>query len=130
MTRKRKEGVSPALESVHQVAVAKWLDHHEIAWWHTPNGGKRNKIVAANLKREGVKAGVVDVIIIDPPPNYPDLVGSALELKREDGGTATDSQKAWLKKFSDRGWATGVFHGAKAMIEHLEKLGYGASNGS
>ena len=29
-----------------------------------PNGGRRNKIEAANLKRQGVRAGVADLILL------------------------------------------------------------------
>ena len=34
--------------------------------WHTPNGGKRSKREAAELKRMGVLAGVFDIAILTP----------------------------------------------------------------
>ncbi|MDR1556220.1 MAG: VRR-NUC domain-containing protein [Tannerellaceae bacterium] len=43
-----------------------------------PNGGSRNKAEAANLKRQGVKAGVADVILLMPGSGYGSL---AIEFK-------------------------------------------------
>lgn len=48
-------------------------------WFHVPNGELRNKIIAARLKRMGVKAGVSDFILIAP---YGARV-HALELKKQ-----------------------------------------------
>jgi len=49
-----------------QIAVCKLLDAIKLDWFHCPNGGKRNYWTGANLKKMGVKAGVPDVIIINP----------------------------------------------------------------
>jgi len=35
-----------------------------ISYFAVPNGGSRNKLEAINLKREGVKAGVSDLVVI------------------------------------------------------------------
>ena len=41
--------------------------HEELKWVHAiPNGGLRNKRTAANMKQEGVKAGVWDIFIPIP----------------------------------------------------------------
>ena len=56
----------PTEESI-QTAVASFLDHAlpaDAVWWHTPNGGARNKVVASKLKWAGVKPGVPDVVIV------------------------------------------------------------------
>ena len=56
-------------ESGHQEAIIEWC-----AWnmqqypelellYHVPNGGKRDKATAAVLKRQGVKAGVPDLVL-------------------------------------------------------------------
>lgn len=37
---------------------------HHFYWLHVPNGGSRNKIEAANLKRMGVIPGVADLMIV------------------------------------------------------------------
>lgn len=47
-----------------QEAVANFLDLNNEDWFHPPNGGLRNKIVASKLKRQGVKSGIPDVILL------------------------------------------------------------------
>lgn len=112
-------------EETEQIALAQWLDLHKVAWWHTPNGGDRNVVVASKLKAQGVKRGVPDVIIVDPPPLYPNKVGTAIELKRLKGGRLTKDQKRWLEILKSRGWVVAVCKGADEAIEFLESLGYG-----
>lgn len=112
-------------EEAEQVALAQWLDLHKIAWFHPPNGGHRNVVVAAKLKAQGVKRGVPDVMIVDPPPLYPENVGTAIELKRRKAGRVSENQTEWLEKLRNRGWAVAVCRGATEAIEFLESLGYG-----
>lgn len=47
-----------------------------------PNGGSRNKIEAVNLKRQGVKSGVADVILLIPKKGFASLL---LEFKTSTG---------------------------------------------
>ncbi len=47
-----------------------------------PNGGSRNKIEAANLKRQGVRPGVADVILLVPKKGFSCL---CLEFKTKKG---------------------------------------------
>jgi len=72
----------------------------------------------------GVKAGVPDIIIIDPPPAFRDCVGTVIELKRGKGGKLSEEQAAWLLKFAGRHWLTAVCFGVDQAIEKLEKAGY------
>ena len=65
-------------EDALQIATARLLDSTGLVWTHVPNGGLRNKIVAAKLKRMGVKAGVPDVLIFNPAAEN---CGVAIELK-------------------------------------------------
>lgn len=59
----------------------------KIWYFAVPNGGQRNKIVAAKLKQEGVKSGVPDI--------YVPVWKLWIEMKREKGGALQESQKAW-----------------------------------
>ena len=54
------------IESDIQVACVSWfrMTYPQYLCFSVPNGGARNAIVAANLKREGVLAGVADIIIL------------------------------------------------------------------
>jgi hypothetical protein len=117
------------LEDIEQARLALWLDGRRLKgrpllWAHVPNGGARHIAIARQLRAAGVKSGVPDVLIFDPPPLCATHVGAALELKRTDGGTASDNQRDWLKALAERGWAVSVEHGAEAAIQALERLGY------
>lgn len=125
------------LEDIEQARLALWLDGRRIngrplLWAHVPNGGKRHVAVARQLRAAGVKSGVPDVLIFDPPPLLPPFttearcayVGTAIELKQAKGGRASDNQTAWLEALAERGWWVSVEHGADAAIKALEGLGY------
>jgi hypothetical protein len=110
-------------ESVEQAWLARWLDIKCICWCHVPNGGARNMITGARLKREGVKKGVPDILIFDPPRRAQG-VGVAIELKKAKGGTVSPEQVGWLAALNARGWITYVAHGADDAIRMLTDLGY------
>jgi hypothetical protein len=87
-----------------------------------PNGGERNKIVAANLKAEGVRAGVPDILL--PVPGYevpgddtPKWYGLFIEMKKPgakhkrkvptdkwDTGGVSEEQKIWLAALEGQGY--------------------------
>lgn len=110
-------------EAAECVALASWLDRHEICYTHVPMGSSRSKQAGAVLKRMGAKAGVPDYLIFDCPnrPNW----GVALEMKRRTGGRVDPLQRAWLAKLEQRGWLPIVAYGAEDAIEQLKSLGYG-----
>lgn len=49
-----------------QVACVNWFryQYHNLIIFAVPNGGMRNKVVAAKLKMEGAMAGVADLVIV------------------------------------------------------------------
>lgn len=53
-----------------------------------PNGGKRDLVTGAILKREGVKAGTPDILIVGP-----DGCAAFLEVKREGGRLSAEQVK-------------------------------------
>lgn len=59
-----------------------------------PNGGSRHKIEAANMKRQGVKRGVADVILQIPKKGYASL---CLEFKTPTG-RQSDEQKEYQRQ--------------------------------
>ena len=65
-----------------------------------PNGGHRNKRTAMELKREGVKAGVPDVLWPVPRGGF---VGLAIEFKSQDG-TPTAEQRRMIDGLQKQGW--------------------------
>ena len=71
-------------ESGHQEALFSWAAYRtglmpELQYmYHVPNGGKRDKATAAVLKRQGVKAGVPDIMLPAARAGYHGLY---IELK-------------------------------------------------
>lgn len=64
-------------ESGHQEALFSWAGYQlgrmpELEYLHhVPNGGKRDKNTAIALKRQGVKAGVPDIVLPAASRNLP-----------------------------------------------------------
>lgn len=64
-----------------------------------PNGGSRNKLEAINLKRQGLKRGVADTILLIPRGGYASL---CMEFKTEDG-SQSDDQKEFERQATENG---------------------------
>lgn len=87
--------------------------------FHIPNGGGRNKIEAANLKRQGVKAGVPDICL---PVSRNGYHGLWIELKVGKNRT-TEHQDEYISFLSAQGYDVAVCYGmedaAKKIVEYL-----------
>lgn len=135
------------LESEEQEVLAMQLDAWGLLWTHVPGGdaflgkGPQRFSRARRLEKSGVKPGVPDVLIFDPPPNQPAKRGCAIELKRARGprggkpanGSMTGEQRMWLCLLSERSWLVPLsptdvrpLYGAAEAIEWLRTVaGYG-----
>lgn len=109
-------------EAVEQALLFRWADLNrgrlpELAlMFHIPNGGTRNTVEAAHLKRQGVKPGVPDIFIPAARGRYH---GMFIEMKA-DRGRVSDAQKEWLTRLNDYGYHAVVcwgFEDARAEIE-------------
>ena len=80
-----------------QTACVEWfkLQYPRLAplLFAVPNGGRRNTIEAANLKRQGVRAGVADLILLFPKGGHGSL---CIEMKYKKGRQQV-SQKDWQR---------------------------------
>lgn len=113
-------------ESGNQEALFSWAELNvmrmpELEFMHhVPNGGKRDRMTAIALKRQGVKAGVPDIVLPASRAGYHALY---IELKAGKN-TATPKQKRWLKYLSDHGYYTAICYGwrtaADLITEYLE----------
>ncbi|WP_106832197.1 VRR-NUC domain-containing protein [Parabacteroides pacaensis] len=65
-----------------------------------PNGGSRNKIEAVNLKRQGVRAGVSDLILLFPRQGH----GALLIEMKYGSGRKHPGQKTWQKIVESAGY--------------------------
>lgn len=90
--------------------------------YHIPNGGSRNRLEAANLKRQGVKAGVPDICL---PVARGGFHGLYIEMKAGKNKT-TDKQNKWLAALNAQGYCTAVCYNwqeAKELLENYLKSG-------
>ena len=82
-------------ESDLQQACIKWFDYQYPRFkemlFAVPNGGNRNLREAARLKKEGVRCGISDLILLISNLSYNCL---CIEIKTEKG-RQSESQKYW-----------------------------------
>ncbi|TVU68080.1 VRR-NUC domain-containing protein [Cobetia crustatorum] len=71
--------------------------------YHVPNGGQRNKKTAADLKAQGVRAGVSDLVVASARGGWHGLY---LEFKAKPPHDAAlaDAQRKWLAHMEARGY--------------------------
>lgn len=119
-----KPSVAPSEETMQAQLIAwagKQLNvYPELArLFHIPNGGQRHVVVAVNLKRQGVKAGVPDLCL--PVPRF-GCHGLWIEMKTRDGSVSA-SQKDWIGYLQGAGYRVKVcrsFDEAReAVIDYL-----------
>lgn len=109
------------------VAYIRLMIKRDVLFWHTPNGGLRNKREAAKLKAMGVRPGVSDLIFIRRATWSLDCLPEifCLELKAPNG-KQNDNQIAFGKEMSgiagDGCYA--IADSTDRAIEILEKRGW------
>ena len=108
-------------EASEQITLIQWCDINRCKYpelgliFHIPNGGKRNKLEAIKLKKEGVKAGVPDLFLPYANKKYHGLF---IELKYGKN-KASEKQKAWINELNHQGYYAKVcvgFEEAKNTI--------------
>ena len=110
-------------EDEEQEQVVRWAKLNEGYWpdlhwlYHTPNGGKRNRIEAARFKRMGVKPGVPDLFLPVPRGGYHGLY---IEMKRQRGGKLSRDQREWIDGLRKNGYCVWRCNGAREAIAVLE----------
>lgn len=119
---KRKYPVT-ADEATEQATLFEWvalqakrLPELELLY-HIPNGGSRNKIEAANLKRQGVKAGVPDLCLPVAKGAYHGLY---IEMKANNNTPSTE-QSEWLMRLSQQGYFVAVCWGWPQAADVIQK---------
>ena len=117
-----------ASEHEEQVALFEWAamaqaEHPELAMlFAIPNGGQRHPAVAAQLKAEGVRAGVPDLFLAVARGISGGKVyhGLFVELKRADHSNhTTAAQNEWIDRLRHYGFAVVVAYGADEAINMI-----------
>lgn len=65
-----------------------------------PNGGKRDRITAVIMTKEGIVAGVSDLLFLYPSRGYH---GLCIEMKTKEG-VQSEHQKAWQEAVEAQGY--------------------------
>lgn len=119
---KRHDCMPPPLEHDIQTAFIHWVRLAEKMDWRlqllfaVPNAAKRNPVVAARMKREGLRAGVPDTML--PYPSGP-FIGLAIEFKRP-GKTTSESQDEYIPLLVKAGWLVAICTDAEAAIRTVQ----------
>lgn len=102
-------------EAQEQKALFEWAEYFPaLKWLHAiPNGGRRDKKEAADLKRQGVKAGVSDIFLPLPKGKYHGLY---IEMKVK-GNKPTEKQTEFLEYAKGAGYAVAVTYSAEEAIK-------------
>lgn len=102
-----------------QIQVANYLrmQYPKVLWCHTPNGGSRNAIEGAKLKRMGVRAGMPDIMVYED--RHP-FNGLAIELK-VGKNKPTENQVFVLNELTRNRWQTAVCYSIDEAIKEIDK---------
>jgi len=122
--RKKPKAVSSVVptEDQEQIRLATWLALQGIRFTASANGGSRNYLEAAKLKRMGVSKGWPDVQI---PIMSGGFGGLFIELKRVKGGKPTREQVDWIRYLREQGYYADFARGfdeAKEIVLHYLRL--------
>ena len=111
------------LEAEEQVKIFQWAEFMQSSkpqlknLYAVPNGGRRDRVEAAHLKRQGVKSGVPDICLAYPSGVYHGLY---IELK-VGKNKPTDNQEEWIRNLRSAGYMAVVCYGFEQARETIEK---------
>lgn len=112
-----------APESEEQIYLFHWAQYQSGRYpelelmYHIPNGGSRNKYEAANLKLQGVKAGVPDICL---PVARGKFHGLYIELKVGRNKTS-EKQNNWIDALNTQGYCAAVCYGWESAADMISK---------
>ena len=88
-----------------------------------PNGGRRDATTGARLKKEGVVAGVSDLLLLAPSPAG--AHGLCIEMKTP-SGRQSPAQRAWQQKVEARGYRYALCRSLEEFASTVEAYLQGA----
>ncbi len=123
MTVKR-HNIDLSKEAGHQYALMLWAAQPYVRkrWpelsllYAIPNGGSRDHIEAATLKRTGLKSGVPDLCLPVPRSAFSALY---IEMKRP-GGYVSSNQRWWINRLMQEGNYVAVCYGWEKARKTIE----------
>lgn len=118
-TRKPAARISP-LEADEQKMLFEWAEYAEVLYpelqlmYHIVNEGRRSYRSGAELRKQGMKAGVPDICLPVPRGGFGALY---IEMKRAKGGRVSDAQDWWIEKLNAAGNLAVICHGFEEAKE-------------
>ena len=110
------------IEDTYQAAFIQWVNYAEKGderlqtLFHPPNGGRRDPKEAARLKKQGVRAGVLDIILPWPCGGF---TGLAIEFKSLTG-TVSKEQVKFGNLLLKAGWKVVVHNDPMKAIQEVK----------
>jgi len=92
-----------------------------LKFYHIPNGGMRNVIIATKLKRMGTLKGVSDYFIMRASRGYHGLYIEFKALTKDYKGKVSPEQKQFISDAINEGYKAVVVWGASQAIEEVYK---------
>ena len=113
----KKRITTKTLESREQTKLFEFASHfNELKWMFAiPNGGYRNPREAANLKRQGVKAGVSDIFLPLPTNKYHGLF---IEMKVHPN-KPSEKQKIFISNMLKNGYSCKVCYSSEDAVKEI-----------
>ena len=99
-----------------QVKLARYIDLLGLLWCASAGGMRTGIRTAVKMKAAGYKKGCPDIMIFEPRAEY---CGLFIELKTATG-TASPSQKAFIKALEDRGYRAVICKGFEAAKSEID----------
>jgi len=110
-------------ESKLQESVINWLRYSGYFCIHVPNGGSRNIVEATNLKKQGVLAGVSDILILDNVMEIQSRVlfkGIWIELKVK-RGKLSEAQRSFIEQAEKCGYLVILAWNFQDLVGYFDK---------
>lgn len=111
-------------ERTEQECLVQWfrLKYRDVKIVASANGGSRNKVEAANLKRSGVTAGLPDIQVIKAAHGYHglfiELKATPSKLRKK--GVVSEQQKVIIDYLNQEGYLAVVCWGWIAAKDKIE----------
>jgi hypothetical protein len=115
------KSISVPRETNEQQMLIRWAHYHPICSKYLiaiPNGGSRNLLEGAKLKREGVKRGVSDLFLAYPSNGFH---GLWIEMKRKSTYAISPEQRAWMELMRSVGYAGHIAFGWEDAVRIIKE---------
>lgn len=105
-------------EHQEQSLVIQYCNLRKIPIFHIPNGSYKSVTARTKSKKEGLKAGVPDLMI---PIANKSHHGLFIEMKRVKNSKVSVQQLKWIELLNKQGYKAIVCYGSSAAIKEIEE---------